>query len=62
MKRCSLVIPLINIEKVYDESLDITFYELYLNDIYIRRFESIDDLNKHVCMIIKDESRSCEVK
>ena len=61
MKAKSLNIPTIIIDKVYDDTFEVTYYELYLNDIYIRRYSSIDELTRYLSLMIKDEADSTEV-
>ena len=61
MKAKSLNIPTIKIDKVYEDTFEVTYYELYLNDIYIRRYSSIDELTNYLSLMIKDEADATEV-
>ena len=61
MKRKSLELPIIEIDKVHDDTFEVTYYELYLNGIYIRRYSSIGELTKYLSLMIKNEANSTEV-
>ena len=51
-----LNIPRIQVKKVINADYDCIYYELYLNDKYEGRYQSISDINWRLGLILSEEA------
>lgn len=61
MKTVSLKIPTIQIDKTYDDNLNIIYYALYLNSNFEGRYQSISDINWRLGLILSEQALTAEV-
>ncbi len=57
-----LNIPKIQVKKVFNEDYFCTYYELYLNDKYEGRYESISSVNWRLSLILTELAVYTEVE
>lgn len=57
-----LNIPLIKIKYVYNADYQCIYYELYLNDKYEGRYQTINDVNWRIGLILTEEALAVVVK
>ena len=61
MSAIHLDIPSISIYKCHDDSLNIVYYELYLNRQYEGRYQTISDIHWRIGLILSELALSSEV-
>lgn len=57
-----LNIPTIKVKRVFNQDYSCTYYELYLNDKYEGRYQSISSINWRIGLMISEEAMSVEVE
>ena len=56
-----LIIPTIEICKSFNDDLDVTYYELYLNHQFEGRYQSISDIHWRLGLILSEQALATEV-
>ena len=61
MSEVYLNIPTIQVKKIYNADYSCTYYELFLDDKYEGRYQSINDIHWRIGLILSEQALSIEV-